>query len=100
MDVREERDRARRVIARLNGEFRGRAFLDQFDWLERTYSALDDIQAQIADTRNFHMLVGILWNRVGTPLDSERYARPDGRPYESGTVIRDRDGARRRQAKG
>ena len=34
----------------------------------------------------FDLVVGILWKRVGSELPPDRFSRPDGSPYESGTV--------------
>ena len=34
----------------------------------------------------FDIVVGILWKRIGSELPPDRFSRPDGTPYESGTV--------------
>ena len=99
-DVAAERARARAVIDRLNGEYDGRLRLDPILWEEKTYGAHADFQAQIEATTTCHLVIGILWNRIGTALDAVRYPRPDGgAPYESGTVFEIETAlARRREA--
>jgi hypothetical protein len=87
-DVAAERARALAVIARLNGEYEGRLRLHPIAWEQKTYGAHADFQAQIEATSTCHLVIGILWNRIGSTLDAARYARPDtGEPYESGTVF-------------
>ncbi|MCA3586200.1 MAG: ATP-binding protein [Methylocystis sp.] len=86
-DVLEERARALRVVERLRGEFADQLHLSAIAWERKTYSAHADFQAQIEATRDCHLVVGILWQRIGTPLDALRYPREDGTPFESGTVF-------------
>jgi WD40 repeat protein len=43
-----------------------------------------DFQTQIPPPAESDVFVGILWSRLGTRLHSS-HARPDGRPYQSGT---------------
>lgn len=87
-DVAPERARALAVIARLNGEYEGRLRLHPIAWEQKTYGAHDDFQAQIEATATCDLVIGILWNRIGSALDAARYARPEtGEPYESGTVF-------------
>src|SRR4051812_522284 len=86
-DVKEERALARRVIDRLNGEYAEHVCVRLVDWEDKTYSATKDFQAQIKEASSCDLVVGILWARTGTPLNAALYARPDGRPYESGTVF-------------
>ncbi|MFO0518854.1 MAG: AAA family ATPase, partial [bacterium] len=87
-DVAPERARALAVIARLNGEYEGRLRLHPIAWEQKTYGAHDDFQAQIEATATCDLVIGILWNRIGSALDATRYARPEtGEPYESGTVF-------------
>lgn len=86
-DVAAERARALRVIERLNGEFRDQLRLAPVAWEEKVYQAAKDFQEQIDLASECQLVVGIFWARTGTPLDPGRYHRPDGRPYESGTVF-------------
>jgi tetratricopeptide (TPR) repeat protein len=86
-DVPEERARALRVVERLRGEFADQLHLSAIAWERKTYSAHSDFQAQIEATRDCHLVVGVLWQRIGTPLDALRYPREDGTPFESGTVF-------------
>lgn len=86
-DVPEERARALRVVERLGGEFADQLHLSAIAWERKTYGAHADFQAQIEATRGCHLLVGILWQRIGTRLDALRYPRDDGTPFESGTVF-------------
>lgn len=86
-DVAEERARARRVIERLSVEFAGQAELEAVLWERRAYSARADFQAQIDATASCDVVVGILWARIGSPLDPALYARRDGSHWESGTAF-------------
>ena len=87
-DVPAERARARAVIERVNGEYEGRLRLKPEFWEDKTYGAHTDFQSQIEATANCHLVIGILWNLIGTALDEVRYPRPEtGEPYESGTVF-------------
>jgi Tfp pilus assembly protein PilF len=85
-DVAAERQRAREVIARLNGEFDDEFHLHTIAWEEETYSAGGDFQDQIEQAAHSDMVIGILWARAGQPLDPARHCRPDGSAYESGTI--------------
>ncbi len=85
-DVRGERDIAERVISRVEAWFGGRVELHRFFWEhEPMLATRGDFQAQIPEPGNYDLFVCILWSRLGTRLHPERYHRPDGTPYASGT---------------
>jgi tetratricopeptide (TPR) repeat protein len=85
-DVMEERARAQRTIARLNGEFQDELRMLTIAYEEKTYSADHDPQWEIEPAAECDLVIGILWARTGTPLDPTNYRRANGRPYESGTA--------------
>jgi tetratricopeptide (TPR) repeat protein len=85
-DVDNERGRALQVIARINGEFKDEFQLFPVDWRKVDYALGDPFQTQIESPTKSDLVVGIVWARAGHPLDPERFRRPDGSAYESGTV--------------
>src|SRR5262245_8677752 len=92
-DVELERQIARRVIARLNGEFAGTPALVPYFWEYEPMRLPQDFQTQIPPTSTFDIVVCILWSRLGSPL-GPRHVRPDGSPYLSGTEYEFEDAAR------
>ena len=90
-DVRKERDRVDVVADRLNGEFEGRAHIQVFRWEHAFYglheSFQDAINAAVDNMRGTDMVVCIVWKRIGSELDPQRWHHPDGTPIESGTVF-------------
>ena len=87
-DVALERARAERVIQKLQIEFGGRVKLDPFIWEHepmRATASFSDPQ-NIPLTSEFDIVICILWSRLGTML-SDRFRRPDGSRYPSGTVF-------------
>jgi tetratricopeptide (TPR) repeat protein len=85
-DVLPERERTVRVIRRLNGEFRDQLSMSVTDYTTLTFAADHPPQADIREAGECDLVIGILWSRLGTPLDPKKYCRGDGRPYESGTA--------------
>jgi hypothetical protein len=83
-DVGEERLLAQRVIARLQGEFVGRATLDPVIWEHEPLRATASFQEQIPPPLTTEIAIFILWARLGTRLPAH-LTRPDGRRYASGT---------------
>lgn len=83
-DVAEERALAERVIMRLGEEFDGRLRVEGIFWEEEPLLASDTFQAQLTRPADADVVVCILWSRLGTPLP-ERFKRPDGSRYASGT---------------
>ena len=83
-DVGREREIARRVLGRLQGEFQGRAQLEPYFWEYEPMLASRDYQGNIPSTADFDIVVCILWSRLGSRLHSS-YRRPEGGVYESGT---------------
>lgn len=85
-DVQPEREAAERVVARLSGVYAAHVDLSLERWERRYYEASKGFQETIANMDTFDLVVGILWKRIGSELPPERFFRPDGSPFESGTV--------------
>ncbi|MEH6834600.1 response regulator [Falsihalocynthiibacter arcticus] len=85
-DVIPERRVMKAIIARLNEEFTGQAYLIPILWEEEPLLASDTFQAQIHPPRETDIYIGILWSRIGSPLP-ESILRPDGTRYDSGTAF-------------
>ncbi|MCA9736654.1 MAG: tetratricopeptide repeat protein [Gemmatimonadota bacterium] len=83
-DVAAERELARRVVDRLQGEFAGRVVLEPVLWEHEPLVATHTFQTQIVRPSETDVTVCILWSRLGTRLPKE-FTRPDGRRYASGT---------------
>lgn len=84
-DVRPERDRAKRVLEKLDAELRDEAAFEIVRWEDAYYTAAADFQSQISRPSECDAVVCILWKRLGTPLALDRYRRADGTPFGSGT---------------
>jgi CheY-like chemotaxis protein len=85
-DVIPERRVLKAIIARLNEEFTGQAYLIPILWEEEPLLASDTFQAQIHPPRETDIYIGILWSRIGSPLP-ESILRRDGTRYDSGTAF-------------
>ena len=83
-DVAQERAVARRVLGRVQGAYAGRLRLEPVLWEQQPLLASDTFQSQIQRPSSTDIVVGILWNRFGTPLPSVM-RRADGTTYRSGT---------------
>ena len=81
-----ERQRAKNVVSRLNGEFVGLARLDPILFEEKHYQAHDTFQPQIASPVDCHLVVAILKWRIGTRMPDSFARMPNGEPYPSGTA--------------
>ena len=80
-DVNEERQIARRVVARLQSEFRGLALLNAILWEDRVYAATAGFQEQIPRPSEIaDVCIFILWSRLGTPLPAS-FKAADGGSY-------------------
>ena len=55
-------------------------------WERRFYEASKGFQEAIAAMESFDLVVGVLWKRIGSELPPDQFSRPDGTPFESGTV--------------
>jgi energy-coupling factor transporter ATP-binding protein EcfA2 len=86
-DVLYERQIAKRIIAKLAKEFAASVTLEALLWedmpLQVTLSFQEGID-QIVNANLVDIAVFILWSRLGTPL-SEKFVKPDGSYYKSGT---------------
>ena len=85
-DVALERQRAERVISRLNGEAAGLAKLTAVRWETEFYQAHETFQTQIPPSTACDIVIGILKWRLGTPLPPGFGPDPSGAPYPSGTA--------------
>ena len=85
-DVIPEREAAEWVVQRLNGVYAAHVELATERWERHFYEADRGFQEAIAPMEAFDIVVGILWKRIGSELPPARFSRPDGTPYESGTV--------------
>lgn len=85
-DVDEERRRMMEVIAVLNRRYAGVIKLDGVFWEQTVYPAHATFQAQIEEPASCDLVICILWSRLGSPLPVGWPTRPEGEPYESGTV--------------
>jgi len=85
-DVAHERQRAERVIERLNGQYAGVLRLIPIRWERRFYEARASFQAQIPEAASCDLVVGILWSRLGSELPADMPSMPNGDPYPSGTA--------------
>jgi WD40 repeat protein len=83
-DVAEERVLAARVIRRLADEHAARVWLEPVFWEHEPLLATDTFQSQIPRPSDCHVMVCVLWSRIGTRLPA-KVCRPDGSPYASGT---------------
>ncbi len=94
-DVADERALARRVIEELRADpiLRDVIYPDLIAWDDLNYRApmLATLAPQEAILKGMpspsecDIAVFILWSRLGTPLDPNKYRRPDGSNYRSGT---------------
>jgi tetratricopeptide (TPR) repeat protein/energy-coupling factor transporter ATP-binding protein EcfA2 len=85
-DVDHERQRAERVVERLNGQYAGLVRLIPIRWEQKFYEARTGFQSQIPEASNCDLVIGILWSRLGSELPPEMPPMPDGQPYPSGTA--------------
>lgn len=86
-DVLPERDIAEHAIARLNSVWASYVNLRSVRWEREYFDASQSFQEALEEMAAFDMVLGILWKRIGSPLRSDRFVRPDGSAYESGTVF-------------
>ena len=84
-DVEAERNAARRVIAVLDGRWGEHVRLSAYDYREESFNSLDGFQEQVPDVARYDLVVGIVWKRIGTPLNPAKFP-PEGGPHASGTV--------------
>ncbi len=93
-DVKDERRLALKVIEKLRADpFCRNLRLEAVAWdkPDDTTPLLAGIDPQTAITQGLpkpsecDLFVAIFWSRLGTPLDSAKYRKPDGEPYRSGT---------------
>ncbi len=99
-DVDEERRRAARVIKRLQGEFVRFVKLTPILWEQSPKRATEHFQEQIILPSQTDIAVCILWSRLGTRLPSDKFRRPDGTPYLSGTEFEFEEASRAYREKG
>ena len=83
----DERKLVERVVARLDGIWKGHVRLDPKLWERNHYEAVRSFQESIGEMAAFDVVIGILWKKLGSPLPPDRFHRDDGSSYESGTVF-------------
>lgn len=90
-DVADERQRVRLVADRLNAQLGGLVHLDVLRWEDAFYTAAHSFQEAIdsalGNMAATDMVLCIVWKRAGLKLNPAIWRRPDGSPYESGTVL-------------
>lgn len=84
-DVKMERETAKRIVDRLQGEIGDRMVLEPYFWEHEVMVATKDYQENIPEMDGFDIVVCVLWSRLGTPLHPNRHPRPGGGFFESGT---------------
>jgi tetratricopeptide (TPR) repeat protein len=91
-DVDRERQRAQRVIERLNGEFAHVAQLEAIRWETRFYSAHKSFQEEIPEASDCDVVISIFWTRIGSALPDDfprmppRWPGDEGESYPSGSA--------------
>ncbi|MCC6889060.1 MAG: tetratricopeptide repeat protein [Hyphomicrobiales bacterium] len=90
-DVAAERTRVKLVADRLNAQLEGLVRLDVLRWEDAFYTAAHSFQeaidSAIGNMAATDMVLCIVWKRAGLKLNPAIWRRPDGSPYESGTVL-------------
>lgn len=72
-DVIPERLIVQRVVARLNKSFSDHLVLETLFWEREPLEVTSDYQSLITPPSEADIVITILWSRLGTPLNSERY---------------------------
>src|SRR5438270_490381 len=86
-DVMTERERAARVIGRLQSRFREHVRIEPIFFEDKYYTADKSFQEQIPDTGVTDLVISIFWSKLGSQLLPEVFGTmPDGRPYPGGAV--------------
>ncbi|MBX9681389.1 MAG: AAA family ATPase, partial [Gemmataceae bacterium] len=98
-DVGPERLIVARVLQRLQGEFFSRLRLEPIFWEHEPVRATADYQSQFPLASSCDIVVCILWSRLGTRLP-DKFAKPDGSPYASGTEFEFEDAANAHRKRG
>lgn len=82
-DVAEERKIAEQVIRGVGRRYSDRLRLEIVDWKKLPMASERGFQDQIPPTRGSDFVLMLLWSKLGSPPGSKR---PNGTPYESGTI--------------
>ena len=86
-DARRKRERAAKVIDRLQSRFREHLRIEPMFFEEKYYTADKSFQEQIPDAGESDLVVCVFWSRLGSELPTDVFgAMPDGRPYPGGAV--------------
>ncbi|OUD16217.1 hypothetical protein [Thioflexithrix psekupsensis] len=92
-DLSPERHITKQIVKKLQTKLAGRLQLDGFFWEDEPVLATESFQTQFPRAAMSDVFICLLWSRIGTPLpegavfeDGTPILRPDGTPYESGTV--------------
>jgi eukaryotic-like serine/threonine-protein kinase len=90
-DVAAERGRVTLVADRFNAQLEGIVRLEVLRWEDAFYTAAHSFQEAIdgalGNMAATDMVLCIVWKRAGLKLNPAIWRRPDGSPYESGTVL-------------
>ena len=95
-DVAEERELARHLIKvelPYDPLLRGKVTFDVLSWddpaagvpLLATMTPQEAVNQGLGRPADCDITIVILWSRIGTPLPADKYRKPDGEPYGSGT---------------
>src|SRR5262249_2857232 len=94
VDVSFERQRAQRVVERLNGEFAQFARFEAIRWETKFYSAHKSFQEEIPEAADCDVVIAIFWTRLGSELADHFPRMPasqagtEGEEYPSGSAYR------------
>lgn len=85
-DVGIERQYAMSALSSLKAWFGEQVDVEAFFWEHMPLnSAEGDYQENIPEADKYHLVICLLWSRLGSKLNPQRHRRPDGSTYNSGT---------------
>ncbi len=85
-DVIDERNKVRDILQHLQEtEFADKLVIRAIFWEDNALVATQNYQDQIPSSTDVDIFIAILWSRLGTPLDPEKYQNDEGKQYSSGT---------------
>lgn len=84
-DVTSERTAVERVAATINAKYSGQARIEPVLWEAEPLQASKDFQSQIQDPALCDAVIGILWGRYGTRIDTDLEMPASGPSFVSGT---------------
>lgn len=75
---------ARAVLAQASHRWAEHLDIECYDYRQETFHSRSGFQEQVPDVGDYDIVVGIVWKRLGTPLDPARFPSA-ARAYGSGT---------------